>query len=243
LFAALSGAEAVALPLDMLERAEQICVSGFASRLREAKRWRSSGDPGFTGTTPCEVLVDEGRCVRPCPGEWQPCIEISCVAWRNQREDETWRDDFVFALPVLLRVMFEDRSGVGLTRVSVDLMTIRKCAFFAAWTGLALIVLVTVSPIDLRPPDLTSTDLDRALAFFVMSCLFVIAYPQRVAKVSIALVMSAFAIELTQFLSVTRHPELHDALIKAAGVALGIGAGLLVNFLLDTRESAARAAG
>lgn len=106
-----------------------------------------------------------------------------------------------------------------------------------------LVLLVTVSPIDMRPSDLTNTDLDRALAFVVMSCLFVIAYPQRVGKVSIALVMSAFAIELTQFLSVTRHPELHDALIKAAGVALGIGAGLFVNFILDKRENAARAAG
>jgi len=95
----------------------------------------------------------------------------------------------------------------------------------------------------MRPSDLTSTDLDRALAFVVMSFLFVIAYPQRVGKVSLALVMSAFAIELTQFLSVTRHPELYDALIKAAGVALGIGAGILVNFILDKQENAARVAG
>lgn len=122
-------------------------------------------------------------------------------------------------------------------------MTIRKSAFLAAWTGLALILLVTVSPIDMRPSDLTTTDLDRALAFVVMSCLFVIAYPQRVAKVSLALVISAFAIELTQFISVTRHPELHDALIKAAGVALGISAGLLVNFVLNKRQGDARAAG
>ncbi|MCZ8158723.1 MAG: VanZ family protein [Rhizobiaceae bacterium] len=122
-------------------------------------------------------------------------------------------------------------------------MNIRTFALVAAWTGLALIVLVTVSPIDLRPSDLTTTDLDRALAFFVMSCLFVIAYPRRAAKVSLALIFSAFAIELTQFISVTRHPELHDALIKTAGVALGIGAGLLVNSCFGKRDGATRAAG
>ncbi len=94
-------------------------------------------------------------------------------------------------------------------------MTIRRFALFAAWTGLLLIVFVTVSPISVRPSTVTSTDLDRAFAFCVMSGLFVIAYPKRLLTLSFALFVGAFVIELTQFASMTRHPQLHDAVVKA----------------------------
>lgn len=113
------------------------------------------------------------------------------------------------------------------------LMNIRRFACFAAWTGLALIIFVTVSPIDVRPSDVTTTDLDRALAFVIMSGLFMIAYPRHVLAVCIALLIAAFLTELAQFVSVTRHPHMHDAVIKALGVLVGISAGLLFNLVVS----------
>lgn len=111
-------------------------------------------------------------------------------------------------------------------------MTIRRFARFAAWTGLALIILVTIAPIGARPSTITSTDLDRALAFVVMSALFVLAYPRRVLPIALALLLAAFLIELGQYFSVTRHPQFYDALVKAFGVLVGVSAGGLTNFVL-----------
>ena len=111
------------------------------------------------------------------------------------------------------------------------LMTIRRFARIAAWIGLALIIFVTVSPIDVRPSTITSTDLDRALAFVVMSALFVIAYPRRALLITLALFLAAFVIELGQYFSVTRHPHFDDAVIKAFGVLVGVSAGVFTNFL------------
>ncbi len=111
-------------------------------------------------------------------------------------------------------------------------MNIRRFARFAAWIGLALIVFVTISPIEARPSDVTTTDIDRALAFVVMAGLFVIAYPRKVLVVSIMLFVAAFLMELTQFFSLTRHPQMHDAVVKAFGVMVGVSLGMFMNLLL-----------
>ena len=116
-----------------------------------------------------------------------------------------------------------------------ELMTIRRFARIAAWIGLALIIFVTVSPISVRPSTVSTTDLDRALAFFVMSGLFIVAYPTRVLPIAVALLLAAFATELMQYLSLTRHPQFHDAVVKAIGVLVGIGCGLLANLVLRNR--------
>lgn len=105
---------------------------------------------------------------------------------------------------------------------------------------MALIVFVTVSPIDARPSNVTTTDLDRALAFVVMSGLFIVAYPRRVLAVSVVLVLAAFLIEVTQFASATRHPQMHDAVVKAIGVMVGIGGGALANMLLRRNAAVER---
>lgn len=111
------------------------------------------------------------------------------------------------------------------------LMTIRRFVRFAAWTGLALIVFVTLVPIEARPPTITSNHLDRALAFLGMSALFVIAYPRRVLSITVVLFFAAFVIELVQFASKTRHPEFQDAVVKALGVLVGVAAGWFTNYL------------
>lgn len=98
-----------------------------------------------------------------------------------------------------------------------------------AWFTLAFIIFATVSPIGLRPHDILPVNADRALAFALLSCLFVVAYPRYFVISTIVIVLSAFAIEFLQYLEPSRHPRMHDAAIKAAGAILGLCVGWVIN--------------
>lgn len=108
---------------------------------------------------------------------------------------------------------------------------------YIAWSVLLLIVIVTVSPIGLRPHTLTTVNIDRAGAFAVCSAAFVLAYPRHWLLIIVAGIAAAFGIEALQFLSPTRHPHLTDAAVKAAGAVAG---GLATfSYLFFRRRSAA----
>ena len=102
---------------------------------------------------------------------------------------------------------------------------------FVAWTGLAAIIFVTVSPIGWRPQDILPVNVDRALAFALMAGFFVLAYPKRWATVALLLVAGAGAIEMLQMLTATRHAQVEDAVVKAAGALIGVAAAMGVNVL------------
>jgi VanZ family protein len=104
-----------------------------------------------------------------------------------------------------------------------------KLIIAAAWTALAAIIFVTVSPIGLRPQDILPVNVDRALAFMAMAALFVLAYPRHWIWVGIALIIGAGGIELLQEFSSTRHAHVDDALVKAAGASVGIVLGWALN--------------
>ncbi len=97
-----------------------------------------------------------------------------------------------------------------------------------AWGSLAAIVFVTVAPIEFRPPDPLPVELDRALAFSLVTFLFALAYPRHLVLVAALLVASAGAIELLQELSPTRHAHVSDATVKALGAAFGAALGWIV---------------
>lgn len=101
----------------------------------------------------------------------------------------------------------------------------------AAWLALAAIVFVTVSPIGLRPYDPLSVDLDRALAFCLMSGLFVFAYPRHWIAVLVLTFLGAGVIETLQFLSPSRHAEMADAAVKAGGAVAGVVLAMLATRL------------
>jgi hypothetical protein len=107
----------------------------------------------------------------------------------------------------------------------------------AAWSALAAIVTVTVSPIQMRPGDILSVDLDRALAFGLLAAILMIAYPRHATGVGVLVVAGAGAIELLQLLSPSRHARIDDALIKAAGAAGGMALALLYNALRVARHA------
>lgn len=100
-----------------------------------------------------------------------------------------------------------------------------------ALLSLGAVLFMTVSPIDVRPNDFVSVTFDRAGAYAVMTMLFVVAFPRYWRLTAIAMILSAVAIELLQYLSPTRHPSAADAAIKALGAGGGSLAGWLGNQL------------
>ena len=110
-----------------------------------------------------------------------------------------------------------------------------------AWTAFAAIVFVTVSPIEMRPGDIFSLDVDRALAFGLLSSMFMVAYPRHALLVGGFVVLSAGAIELLQALSPTRHARLDDAIIKGTGALAGMGLAFSYNALRTFRHARRRA--
>ncbi|PZU25185.1 MAG: VanZ family protein [Shinella sp.] len=112
-----------------------------------------------------------------------------------------------------------------------DGMMTRRLCKTAAWLSLAFIVFATVSPIGLRPHDPLPVNLDRALAFCLMSGLFVLVYPRRWLMVLILTLVGAGAIETLQYLSPTRHAHMIDAMVKAGGAAAGVAFAVAFNRL------------
>jgi hypothetical protein len=110
------------------------------------------------------------------------------------------------------------------------MMTSRRLTFLA-WSSLAAILFVTVSPIGLRPHDPLPVNTDRALAFAVMAFLFISAYPRKAWTVLALLIVGAGAIEAMQLLAPTRHAHLLDASIKACGVVIGASAAVLQKWI------------
>ncbi len=106
-----------------------------------------------------------------------------------------------------------------------------KIVAIAAWFTFGAIVLFTLSPIQMRPGDIITPDVDRAMAFFLLSTLFATTFPKRILLIAVLTVMAAGGLELMQHLSPTRHGELSDALFKAAGGLAGAGLAYLISFL------------
>lgn len=101
----------------------------------------------------------------------------------------------------------------------------------AAWLVLALILIVTISPIQFRPITGEPADVERFLAFFLVGFLFALAYPRHWLAVLILTIGCAGMFELLQRLAPGRHGEFADFVFKAvgamAGVCIGRGLSLL----------------
>ena len=110
-----------------------------------------------------------------------------------------------------------------------------KLAKPLAWLLLAFILVVTISPIGLRPDTVTTVNTDRASAYVLLGLAFALAYPKQWKLVAVLLIVGAVGIEYLQYFSPTRHPRLHDAGIKAMGAAVGLLAGWVINRRRDTK--------
>ena len=86
---------------------------------------------------------------------------------------------------------------------------------------LALLVIVTVSPIGVRPISGEPVWLERAGAYAVFALVFCVGYPRKRLLVLLFAVAAAGALEAAQTLQPSRHGRLPDFYVKAAGCGLG----------------------
>jgi VanZ family protein len=106
----------------------------------------------------------------------------------------------------------------------------------AAWVALAAVLIVTVSPPELRP-HIWSANAERFAVFVVCGGLFAVAYPRKWAAIFCLVLLSAALFELAQALVPHRHAAMKDFLVKATGGGIGVAAGLVFHLLVRMRYS------
>lgn len=109
----------------------------------------------------------------------------------------------------------------------------RKIALAAGWAALLIIVSSTLSPIQLRPRSSLSVNLEREVAFAMLSLAFALASPKRPLFLLALLVACAGSLEWMQTLVAGRHGRWEDLVAKVIGIAIGVGIGTLINRWID----------
>jgi hypothetical protein len=113
---------------------------------------------------------------------------------------------------------------------------IRRGIILTSWLAFALIVLVTLSPIQDRPV-FAGPQFEHFAAFAVLGTAFGLAYPNRPLFVVAVVLGSAVGLEVLQLLTPDRHGQVLDATIKALGGICGITVGLPAPLLLRALRS------
>jgi apolipoprotein N-acyltransferase len=98
----------------------------------------------------------------------------------------------------------------------------------SAWFCLAVIALITLSPIGLRPETGLSPQVERFVAYAVVGALFAAAYPRYILFAALVVLGAAVMLELLQLLAPSRHGRLFDAGVKVAGGVVGLYAEWIV---------------
>lgn len=111
-----------------------------------------------------------------------------------------------------------------------------KLAHLAAWLLLAAVAFMTLAPIEWRPVSGASVHIERFAAFAAIGLAFSLAYPRRLALVTIVVLGSVVAFELLQVLAQSRHAGLPDVAAKLAGGTCGLLAGWAVSYWRGRRR-------
>lgn len=100
--------------------------------------------------------------------------------------------------------------------------TLTRVARYAGWLLLALVAVVTIGPIEVRPETVLGPDVERFLAYFVSAFLLAFGYPGRKMTVAIVVIAAAIGFEIAQHFVPTRDARVIDSLIKIGGAVCGI---------------------
>lgn len=101
-------------------------------------------------------------------------------------------------------------------------MNIKRISALLAWFIIATIAFATLAPMNWRPHLGEFVRLERFGAFAVLGFLFTLAYPRRALLVLLCVLIAAAGLEMMQMLTLDRHTQLSDVMIKAAGGAAGV---------------------
>lgn len=90
---------------------------------------------------------------------------------------------------------------------------------------LALILVLTVGPVELRSASPVSPEIDRALAFAFFAFFTSIAFPAHHLLSAVALAVVIVGLEYSQTFAAFRHARDADIVQKAFGAVIGYSAG------------------
>lgn len=107
---------------------------------------------------------------------------------------------------------------------------------FAAWIVAAILVFVTLSPIEARPV-IASPHLERAAAYALFGFLLALSYPRHRWLVVTASVAMAGILELAQGLTASRHGRVFDFSVKGTAAIMGVIAAQVLYALLARRTA------
>jgi VanZ family protein len=114
---------------------------------------------------------------------------------------------------------------------------LHKLLVTAAWIALALIVFVTLSPLETRPVITENPNIERFAAFALVGLLFGLSYPRRLAIDASFVVIVAGLLETLQLMTRDRHGHIADAFVKAAGGVCGVAVALAVLVVAERRKA------
>lgn len=106
------------------------------------------------------------------------------------------------------------------------------------WIGLALIIYVSLCPVESRP-HVAAVHWEHFGAFAIIGLAFAVGHPRRLGLVILVVMGSALILELMQLLTVDRHARLIDAFVKEAGGLFGIAMGRFACAFARLRSAAA----
>jgi hypothetical protein len=112
-----------------------------------------------------------------------------------------------------------------------------KLLAIAAWTAFAVIVFVTISPLEMRPVVTADPNIERFVAFALVGLLFGLAYPRRLVVDASFVMIAAGLLEAFQLMIRDRHGHIADAFVKAAGGAFGVATALTILIMLERRKA------
>jgi len=107
----------------------------------------------------------------------------------------------------------------------------------AAWLLVVAVAIFTLSPIQFRPVTGAPADIERFIAFAVISGMFCLGYPRQRSLVLIVVVGLAALLESLQHLIPDRHGEMHDFIVKGFGAIASTLIGSLVGQYTSARTT------
>jgi hypothetical protein len=100
---------------------------------------------------------------------------------------------------------------------------------WVAWLLVSAIVVVTLSPIELRPVTEAPASLERFAAFATIGVAFCLGYPRHRFHIVVLLIGGIGFLEVAQNHVPSRHGRLPDGLVKVSGALLGAAFAMLVD--------------
>lgn len=114
----------------------------------------------------------------------------------------------------------------------------RRLAAIIGWGSLALVVVATLSPIEVRPHIAGfGPNLERLLAYFLAASALRIAHPRHGLAIAAGIVTIGIGLELGQLLESSRHGRALDAVVKIAGGLGGLVTVALAEWAWRTAET------